>query len=299
VPAVARTREQPRERREPAGHAGADDRGLPADRQHVAGDRRDHDQLGGEPRDPEQIRKPDHPEREKRDVLPRDGQEVVEAGGLEVVLELVRQALVLAEHDSGQHRPPLAFEPRGDRARDMRTQPVGDPADADTTVNHAPVTPAQDDVHAASREPAAFVESVFRTARRGDRGAEDEDGALGRRASERQLEEDALTQAAIVEAAHLGRDAQRETRRPHRPRHDSGDLGGPALLGQQQAPVERVETGTSPPPAAEQDRGDTGGYSRARYERREHTGERERGPDRRGRAQRVRGRQPQAGRDDE
>ena len=124
VPAVPRAGQQPGERGEAAGDAGADDRGLPADREHVAGDRRDRDHLGGEAWDAEQPRQPEDAERQEGDVLARDGEQVVEPGRLEVVAQLVGQPLVLAEHDPGQHSVALPLERRGDRARDMRPEAI-------------------------------------------------------------------------------------------------------------------------------------------------------------------------------
>ncbi len=153
---------------------------MPPDREDVGGDRADRGDLGRQAVNPQQPGEPEHTDREERDVLPRDGQEVVEPGGFEVGTELVREPLVLAEHDSCQHRAALASEPRGDRARNMRAEPVGDTADPAAPAHDPPVTAVQHDVDAAARQPAAFVEAVLRTARSADRDAQDEDGALRR-----------------------------------------------------------------------------------------------------------------------
>ena len=180
MPPIARAGEQPRERGQATGDPGADDGRLPADREDVGADRADRRDLGRQAVDPEQPGKAEHTDREERDVLPRDGQEVVEPGGLEVGTELVREPLVLAEHDSREHRASLASEPRGDRARNMRTEPVGDAADPAAPADDPPVAAVEHDVDAAARQPAAFVEAVLRTARSADRDPQDEDGALRR-----------------------------------------------------------------------------------------------------------------------
>ena len=165
MPPIARAGEQPRERGQATGDPGAHDRGLPADREDVGADRADRGDLGRQPVDPQQPREPEHTDREERDVLPRDGQQVVEPGGLEVGAELVREPLVLAEHDSREHRAPLAAEPRGDRARNVRAEPVRDAADPAASAHDPPVAAVEHDVDAAAGQPAAFVEAVLRTAR--------------------------------------------------------------------------------------------------------------------------------------
>ena len=225
---------------------------------------------------------------------------MVEPGRLEVVAELVREPLVLAEHDAGEHGAPLPVEPRGDRARDMRAEPIRDAADAAAAADDPPVAAVQDDVDAAAREPAALVEAVLRAARRGDRRSQVEDGALRRRAADRKLEQHALAQRALVEATHLGGNAQRERRLAHRPGDDGRDRGRAADLRLEQAAVERVEPHAPPPPAGERERERAGRQARARDDRRDGRGERRRRREHeRRRASGVRQRQPETGRDDE
>ena len=86
---------------------------------------------------------------------------MVEPGRLEVVPELVREPLVLAQHDPREHGAALAVEPRGDRARDVRAEPIRDTADPAAPTDHPPVAAAEDDVDAAACEPAALVETVL------------------------------------------------------------------------------------------------------------------------------------------
>lgn len=124
VPAVARPRDEPRERRESARDPRAHDRRLPADREDVRDDRGDRERLADEAADAEQPREADDPDREISDVLAGDGEQVVEPGRLELVLELRGQPLVLAEDDPDEHGSPLPFEPRRDRLRDVAAEPV-------------------------------------------------------------------------------------------------------------------------------------------------------------------------------
>ncbi len=254
VPAVARPREQPGERGQAAGDAGANDRRLPADSQHVAGDRGDRRHLAERPWDPEQPRQPEHAEREEGDVLPGHGQQVVEPGRLEVGAKLVGETLVLAQHDPSQHRAPLPGQSGGDRLRDVQAKPVGDAGDAAAVSDDAPVAAAEDDVDAATGEPALLVEAVVRAARRSHGRSEREDGALRRRPAERELEQDAFTQPALAEATHLCGHAEREQRRSHRAGRDGDDRVRAPDLGRQEAAVEGVEPRAPPPPAHEAQR---------------------------------------------
>ena len=84
VPAVARPRDEPGERGEHAGDSRADDRRLPADREHVRDDRGDRQHLAHVPRQPEQPAEPADPDHDEGDVLPGHGQQVSEPGGPEV-----------------------------------------------------------------------------------------------------------------------------------------------------------------------------------------------------------------------
>ncbi len=79
---------------------------------------------------------------------------------------------------STARRSPL--EPRGDRARNMRTEPVGDAADPAAPADDPPVAAVEHDMDAAAGQPAAFVEAVLRSARGADRDPQGEDGALRR-----------------------------------------------------------------------------------------------------------------------
>ena len=294
MPAVAWPREQPGERRQATGDAGADDRGLPPDREHVAGDRRERSHLGRQPWNPEQPRKAQHTESQEGDVLTRDCEQVIEPGVLEVVAELVREPLVLAEHDPGQHRTPLPFEPRGDRTRNMRAEAVREPADPTAAADDPPVAAAEDDVDAAACEPAALVEAVFRTARGGNRGPQSEDGALRRRASERKLEQDPLADRDCTEAAHFGRHPQREPCLANGTGDDDGDVAAAPDVGRQHAALECLEARAPPHPAGESDRDGAGRQACARERDRDRRSDCDEHDQERGRLDAVRRRQPHA-----
>ena len=99
MPAVARTREQPRHRGEATRDRGADDRGLPADRERVGEDRHDRQQVSGDPAEADDVGEAEDAEADQDDVLPGDGQQVIEPGGLECVPQVRVDALVGAEDD--------------------------------------------------------------------------------------------------------------------------------------------------------------------------------------------------------
>ena len=179
---------------------------------------------------------------------------MVEPGSLEVGAELVREPLVLAEHDPRQHRAPLAAEPRGDCARDVRAEPVRDAAEPTATADDPPVTAVQDDVDAPARQPATFVEAVVGTARSGDRDPQGEDGALRGRPADGKLEQDAFAERARIEPTHFSGNAKRKRRLSRRPGHDHGRARGMPDLRHEHAAVERVEPHASPPPAGEHER---------------------------------------------
>ena len=96
-----RTRGEPGERRESSGDGRPRDRRLPADGEHVGGDHDERRRARAAPcGSRKQPTEPIDPGGEERDVLARDGEQVIETGGAEVVLHVGRQALVLAEHDA-------------------------------------------------------------------------------------------------------------------------------------------------------------------------------------------------------
>jgi hypothetical protein len=100
VPAIPLARQQPRERAQRPGDAGADDRRLRPHREHVAGDRGQRGDLTQPARDPEQPCRDQHAAHDEGDVLSRDGQKVVEAGGPEPLAQILVEPCVVAEDDA-------------------------------------------------------------------------------------------------------------------------------------------------------------------------------------------------------
>src|SRR5581483_2861603 len=96
-------------------------------------------------RQAEQPHEQQHAPGDERDVLSGDGEQVIEARGAEALPELVREALVVSEHDALENRASLARHSPSDRGSQPRSQPVADPADAAAAADDAPAVAAQHD----------------------------------------------------------------------------------------------------------------------------------------------------------
>ena len=214
VPAVARPRDDPRERGQHAGDCRADDRRLPADGERVGEHDADRHRLAEQPPDPRDPQRRDDADRHDRDVLTGHGEEVHEAARLEVVAQGRVDLGVLPEHDPRDELSTLARRPAGQRLLDVRAQPVGDATDPAPPADDPGALAAHDNVHAASREPASLVEAGLGPTRRDRPRAHLEDGALRRRPLGWELEQDPLADLLVAEPGHLGRHAERERRAP-------------------------------------------------------------------------------------
>ena len=154
--------------------------------------------------------------REERDVLPRDGEQVVETGGAEVVLHVVRQPLVLAEHDTENDAAADAGRASPDGALDPVAKAISEAGNPAASADLPPARCVQDDVDALAREPAALVEPVLRAARLLDPDGRLEDGAPRRRAADGKHEEHALLYLCATERPRQRDDARRPGRRARR-----------------------------------------------------------------------------------
>ena len=203
---LGRAASQARDASPPATPARTTDGCQPTARTYDRDDADDR-QLTHDPRQAEQPAQPVDAGRQERDVLPRDGQKVVEPGGAEVVLHVRGQALVLAEHDA-QHD--AAADARGaapDRPLDAIAKAVAEPGDPAAPADLAPARGFEDDMDALTREPRPLVEAVSLRARLGHADARLQDRAARRRATDGQHE-----QHALAEAASGGTPAQRRSR---------------------------------------------------------------------------------------
>ena len=138
---------------------------------------------------------PSTPEATTHDVRAAHGEQVVEAGGAEALLERVRETAVLAEHDSLDHAAAFSREPGRAVAREPGVQPVGDAAEPAAPADPAPGVGAQHDVHAVAAQPGSLVEAVRRPARRTQHAEHRQARALRRRPAVGQLEQHRLAQA--------------------------------------------------------------------------------------------------------
>ena len=116
--------------RAPPATPGPHHRRLRADGEHVRADGRERPDLARHARDAEQPRDEQHAARDERDVLARDGEQVVEPRGTERVPQVFVEPFVLAEHDPEQHGTPLTGDTRRERGADRRPEPVSHAAEA-------------------------------------------------------------------------------------------------------------------------------------------------------------------------
>ena len=72
---------------------------MPADRERVGEDRHDRKQVPGHSAEADDVGEAENAETDQHDVLPGDGQEVIEPRGLERGPQVRVDALVGAEHD--------------------------------------------------------------------------------------------------------------------------------------------------------------------------------------------------------
>ena len=247
VPAVARARGEPRERGESSGDGGADDRRLPADGEHVRGDHAERRELPQRSRESEEPAEQEDARGEERDVLPRDGEQVVETGGAEVVLHVVRQPLVLAEHDAENDAAADAGRAAPDGELDPVAKAIADAGNPAASADLPPARRLQDDVDALAREPAALVEAVLRAARLLDRGRVA--SRIAPRGGERPTGSTRSTRSLYLRATERARhrdDARRPRRRARR--GDRDELGDArfAEVGREDALAERIHPQRSP-----------------------------------------------------
>ena len=133
---------------------------------------------------------------------------MIEARRSETSAQLVGETFVLAEHNPGQDRAPLALEAWSHRAREPRPQAVGEARETTPPADDPPPRCPQHDVHAVTTQPRALVKAVLRAVRELDLADYVEKSALRRRAAQRKTEEHRLSDDLVSELAHLRRHAQ-------------------------------------------------------------------------------------------
>ncbi len=240
-PAIALPPADPGERCERPSDTGADDRWLRADREDVGPDGCERSHLARHARDAEQPRHEQDSARDERDVLTRDGKQVIEAGRPKRVAQRLVKPFVLPEHDPEQHRAPLAGDARCKRRADGGPQSVGHPAEAASATDDLGIPSLQDHVHAVTAEPGSLVEAVFGAPRLGDEHGEAKHGSLGRRTAQGQLQQNRFADAATREGFDARGKADGVLRAACRACHDYACHRCPPDLGRQRAAVDRVE----------------------------------------------------------
>ena len=224
--------------------------GCAPDGEDVAGDAGERAELPNSRGTPSSGGEHEHADGDEGDVLTRDGEQVVEAGGAEPVSQRFGDGLVVAEHDAREDRAALAGAPRSSgrstRARRRSATPPRPPR----RPTRAPAVGAQHDVDALAAQPRSLVEAVVGTARLLDRDDAHSDRALRRRATA------AAARAARPRATRRDAEARDQHRhaepvpaRPRRRRHLERRALCRADGGGEDAAVERGEAHAPPPPA--------------------------------------------------
>src|SRR5262249_18393121 len=137
---------------------------------------------------------------EQHDVLAGDGQQVIQPGAPERLLDVIRKPAVVAEQHARDERAPLPPETGSRRAAKPAPQRVRGAAETAAPAERRPGVDLGPDVDARPAGPGALVEAVRRPARSLDGREQEDDGSLRRGSAERQLELDGLVERATVEA---------------------------------------------------------------------------------------------------
>ena len=263
IPPVGRPRREPCQGCERPRHARSDDGRLPPHRGDVGEHRQQRGDLAGPAGNAKPPGKQEGARDHVRDVLAGNRQEVVEAGGAEVVAELLVEPLVLSEHDTGDDSAPLTVQPGGEGASDASPQCVREPSDPAPVADDAVATRTEHDVDALSLQIGSLVEPFSRFCATGATNSGDhlEQRPLWRGAAEWKLEARGLVDLLVAKSEHPHRNAYGKRATPGRAGHleegGAGFTGGESEL----APVDLVESNASPPKACEEHCGPQRHYS--------------------------------------
>src|SRR5207247_7218224 len=115
--------------------------------------------------DPEQPGEHKDAARDEGDVLPRDGEQVIEARSSEPLAEAFGETLVLAEDYADQDRTSLAADARRERAVEPPSDPVREAAQPTAVADDPPLVAVAHDVDAVTAQPGSLVEAARGAAR--------------------------------------------------------------------------------------------------------------------------------------
>src|SRR4029079_510262 len=139
-----------------------------------------------------------------------------EPGRAEIVLDAGRQPFVLAEHDAQDDCAADTGRTTPDGTLDPVAQPVPPAGDSSATAELTPARPLEYHMDALAREPGALVEAVTRRPWLGNPNCRLENRPARRRATDRQHEEHAFTEALAPERPRHCDHARRVGRRVSR-----------------------------------------------------------------------------------
>jgi hypothetical protein len=226
---------------------------LPANREHVKPDCSQRCELARNARKPQKPPESEDPTRDERDVLSRDGQQVIETRRTKVLADLLRESLVLAENDAENQRAPNADRTAADRVLHPVPQAVPEAGDPTSGADLPPGATAQDDLDSLARQPGALVESSIGLPRLADAHGRLQDRSTRRRSANREQEENPLPEARLAESRHLGLDANRPWRCARRTRDYELRRRRFADLTHQRALPHRLEPQSTPPKTSDRE----------------------------------------------
>ena len=219
---------------------------MPADGEDVRTNDGHDEQFARRPRESDEPRERVDAGGQERDVLARDREQVVEAGCPEVAPRGDREVLVLAEHDPEHDAAADAARAATDRALDALAEAVAQAEDPAPVTHETPVVRSEHDVDPLPSEPGALVEAVLRWAGLDDAHPRFQEGAARRRATDGELQENALVELASAERSRLREHADGERRAPCGRDSDQLGLSRPVEVGDEEAVLERVHTERAP-----------------------------------------------------
>src|SRR4029079_2617924 len=224
-------------------------------------------ELAPDPRQAQQPPDAEDPGRDEGDVLTRDSKEVIEPGRAEIVLAAGRHPFVLAEHDAQDDCAADTGRTTPDGTLDPVAQPVPQAGDSSATADLTPARRFEHHMDALALEPGALVEAVTRRPWLGNPNCRLENPPARRRATDRQHEEHAFTDALAPERPRHCDHARRVGRRASR--CDRRALRDAALtaLPDEPAPAEAIHAQRPPAEPDERNRDGDGGKPRRSGER--------------------------------
>jgi hypothetical protein len=248
LPAITFATGQPRERTEPGGERSADDGRVEPDGERVGDDGQQSSDLGEIDSEAEEQDQGGSATADRSDLQSVDSETVVEAGGAEIVEQLLVDRGRATEHDRLDHVASLASQAQDCVTGEPTPDAVAEAGDSAASAGDPPGLSTNDRVDALPTEPLRLVETIRRSWRSPQIADELQPRPFRRRAPERELKQDRFVQSQRPPAEDYRAHVLIERSRPWRLRYlDDRPLGGADPRGKR-AVVELTEPHASPTP---------------------------------------------------